>query len=598
MKKLSALLLLVAMVFSLVACGETTVTDTTDTTDAPADTAPVYDDPVDAFVAAATAAVAIPEGETCDLDARLPLVEPGEEKTLTIGIPVSANTLDYYNNDMTRWLEEKTGVHLEFVQFTGTTKENATQLSLMMAANEKLPDILIWFSGINRDKGVEYGRDGYFADLSEYFSDPDLNYYRRWGLQEYFDYDPTANQICMRQGADSETGAIYSYPLMTNEPEDRPKNHTQINKAWLEKLGMEAPRTVDELYDLLVAFRDNDMNGNGKKDEIPMIGRNTTGYKNVVNWVINAFVYLNDSYYFNVTDGKVWLPHDTDEYRQGLIFVKKLVDEGLLSDQFWTITGSEYLGLITPSDRNYAVGILGANIYSDFPASSHLMQDYAEVPPLKDATGKGGYGPLDSYLMSYSSFITTDCEDPELAFRLLDFLSGPEGWLHMRWGLEGRDWEWVDPAEGLPGSQGGVARVRSLVDSDPQTYPNTITWTGTYAGLSCSAAHQRVVDMSDPENYITARSIHDTDIIRYYEEAGQPDELYYYNIFTPEEAEWVEENAPDIKEFIKNSRAEFCSGVQDPNDDAAWQKYVDDLHSLGTDRWIEIAQASYDRLNG
>ena len=36
-----------------------------------------------------------------------------------------------------------------------------------------------------------------------------------------------------------------------------------------DNLGLEAPTTVDELYDVLVAFRDNDPNGNGQKDEIP-----------------------------------------------------------------------------------------------------------------------------------------------------------------------------------------------------------------------------------------------------------------------------------------------------------------------------------------
>ncbi|MBQ7565925.1 MAG: extracellular solute-binding protein [Oscillospiraceae bacterium] len=599
MKRLISLLLLLAMAFSLAACGgqpEAPTTELAATGEAP--TAVAEDlDPVDAFVEGVRLATTPPEGETYDFQSHLPLVEPGEDVTLTIGVPVNGNTLDYYDNDYTHWIEENTGIHLEFVQFAGKSSDVATQLSLMMAAGERLPDILLWFSGIGRDQSIEYGRDGYFADLSPYFTDPDMNYYRRCGLKRSFDYDPEANLICMRQGADISTGAMYSYPLLTNEVEDRPRNHIQINKAWLEKLGMEAPRTIDELYDLLVAFRDNDMNGNGKKDEIPMVGR-ISSYRDVVQWILNAYIYINDTYYFNVTDGKVWIPHDTDEYRQGLIFVKKLVDEGLLSNQTWTITTSEYRNLITPADNDFYVGILGANIYSDFPASSRLMQDYAEVPPLKDYTGKGGYGPMGSYLMSYNTYVTTDCERPDVAFRLLDYMSGPENWRHMRWGVEGRDWEWVDPELGLPGNLGGVARVRALVDSDPQTYPNSITWTGVYAGISCSAATQGVIDMSDPENYRTARSIHDTSIIRYYEEAGQPDELYYYDIFTPEESDWNIEHAPDIKDYIKTSRAEFCNGIRDPENDADWEQYVNDLHALGTEQWIANAQASYDRLNG
>lgn len=44
-----------------------------------------------------------------------------------------------------------------------------------------------------------------------------------------------------------------------------------INKAWLDQLGLEVPTTTEELYELLCAFRDNDMNGNGDTtDEIPL----------------------------------------------------------------------------------------------------------------------------------------------------------------------------------------------------------------------------------------------------------------------------------------------------------------------------------------
>lgn len=63
-------------------------------------------------------------------------------------------------------------------------------------------------------------------------------------------------------------GHIYSCPQL-NKTEGNLIHHYWINKTWLDNLGLEAPTTVDELYDVLVAFRDNDPNGNGQKDEIP-----------------------------------------------------------------------------------------------------------------------------------------------------------------------------------------------------------------------------------------------------------------------------------------------------------------------------------------
>ena len=44
-----------------------------------------------------------------------------------------------------------------------------------------------------------------------------------------------------------------------------------INKTWLDNLGLEVPTTLGELKDVLIAFRDNDANGNGDTtDEIPL----------------------------------------------------------------------------------------------------------------------------------------------------------------------------------------------------------------------------------------------------------------------------------------------------------------------------------------
>ncbi len=43
-----------------------------------------------------------------------------------------------------------------------------------------------------------------------------------------------------------------------------------INTQWLDNLGLEMPTTMEEFYDVLCAFRDEDANGNGDpNDEIP-----------------------------------------------------------------------------------------------------------------------------------------------------------------------------------------------------------------------------------------------------------------------------------------------------------------------------------------
>ena len=43
-------------------------------------------------------------------------------------------------------------------------------------------------------------------------------------------------------------------------------------------------------------------------------------------------------------------------------------------------------------------------------------------------------------------------------------------------------------------------------------------------------------------------------------------------------------------------KAKFYQGELDVNDDAAWQSYVDEMQSLGLERYIEIYQGALDRM--
>jgi ABC-type glycerol-3-phosphate transport system substrate-binding protein len=65
----------------------------------------------------------------------------------------------------------------------------------------------------------------------------------------------------------SPDGGLYSFPFYYSDPTDPQCYAYWINKDRLDKLGLEMPTTPDELFDVLVAFRDGDPNGNGIPDE-------------------------------------------------------------------------------------------------------------------------------------------------------------------------------------------------------------------------------------------------------------------------------------------------------------------------------------------
>ena len=67
-----------------------------------------------------------------------------------------------------------------------------------------------------------------------------------------------------------ENGAIYGIPNYRSLW-PRTNRVLYINKTWLDNLGLQVPTTMDELEEVLIAFKNEDPNGNGDtKDEIPL----------------------------------------------------------------------------------------------------------------------------------------------------------------------------------------------------------------------------------------------------------------------------------------------------------------------------------------
>ena len=65
--------------------------------------------------------------------------------------------------------------------------------------------------------------------------------------------------------------------------------------------------------------------------------------------------------------------------------------------------------------------------------------------------------------------------------------------------------------------------------------------------------------------------------------------------FLVEENTSVQTVKVELETFIDESKVQFITGVQDVNDDSAWQAYVDSLESIGMSKLIDVYQTAYDR---
>ena len=350
---------------------------------------------------------------------------------------------------------------------------------------------------------------------------------------------------------------------------------------------------ITELKEVLIAFRDGDPNGNGKKDEIPAIGRADDFQSALLQWIMNAFIFEYDKYRYIVEDDVVSAPYHTDEYRQGIIFMKELVDEGLLSPMCWTATQEEIVSLVNPTEGSpYTVGIFAGPGDSWFEEGHQSIWDYSVQGPLADETGKGGWAPTTVDQADYANYITTDCDKPLVAFRFLDFLSSGEGYLRQRWGEKGVDWDYADENEPLPGFLGGKARI---VVHNPLVFAEINNQTWHMQRSVCSEGYwQYAQDLSDGS--WKSQMCLQLQAIKASYDAGKHPAQQIYNVNRTEENDeaWTEANS-NIASYYKQARAEFCTGVRDPKSDADWQAYLKDLDDLRYhEDWIGPAQTSWD----
>jgi len=509
------------------------------------------------------------------------------DDTLTIGIPKNANVDDYETNSYTLWLEEQTGYNLEFQFFSSASTDYKSQISTMIAGGEKLPDIL-WGMELDSNAYEMYGEDGFFVDLTPYFEDQEKSSVF-WDRLSHV-YPEDFQEFIRENLAEPDSQKIWAMPTIESTEFDTMKYQVFINQVWLDKLGLSMPTDTDSLYNVLKAFVTKDPNGNGKTDEIGIVGAdNNTGSYNAVSWILNMFINESRDEYWNVDEnGKLYLPYITDEYRQGLIYLNKLVKDGLMPDSLFTMSMSDIKGVANPADGVNKAGIIVGHPTIIFTEDNESLYEYA---PLKT----WGYAVRSEGTFRKNTFITTDCENVEAAWNLLMTMCTKESAMRQRYGEKGVDWE--DADDGATSFLGREADLKVLNESAWAT-GNTL-WHAIGATINVNAENEsRQIDeniskwgkwkmdlMKETyENWVAA-------------EEAKPSVLVPKLVMTSEETEATQVERDNCKAWLNTMRAKFACGTENlnPSDDGDWNDYVSKMESYGLAKWQEQAQDIYDR---
>lgn len=502
------------------------------------------------------------------------------ERVLNVGIPQKATITSYEDNAFTKYVEEQTGIKLKFTYFASSGADYNKQIALLATSGAEMPDVFIGFPALT---GNEYGEMGYFIDLTDLIEKHAPTYKEQYEKLPQETKDKVQLSI-----VDPITEAIYGMPqAQTFDTIDKIQNMMLINKTWLDELGLAMPTTTDEFYNVLTAFKTQDPNGNGTTDEIPWFGK-ASGVDDIAYYIINAFTYYNHEDFFHVENGKLYAPVATDEYREAIKYLKKLCDEGLLSDLSFSVTAStEIKAMNTPASGVAQVGVICGHPLTYCDVTSPILDEYVALPALGAATSKGGYTALLENPVQVGAFITKDCANPELAMELLDFFYTDGAVTRMRHGA--KDVDWVEGS----GTDTYGYEVTTMIKNAKASVEGNTSWSITGIGIQTPQNYNGVRADDTKEAKMMSRIY--KEILTVMQNATEPKELLPLLIYTEEEEEVYTEYLGLLKDQVAAQRDLFITGDKDINNDAHWNEYLKSLENLKLSELLKNAQAAYDR---
>ncbi|NOU94073.1 extracellular solute-binding protein [Paenibacillus sp. LMG 31456] len=492
-----------------------------------------------------------------------------EKTTLKVMVKGSSIVENFATNEFTKWLEEKTNIHIDWE--VAPEKTFAEKLNVSLASGD-YPDVLLNMSVSPIQQSI-YGKDGVFIPLNPYID--------KYGVEMKKMYEQVSY---VKDLITMPDGNIYSVPQVNDCYHCSLGQKMWIYQPWLDKLGLKMPETTDEFYQVLKAFKEKDPNGNGKADEIPLVGATNGPSSTLDLFLPSAFIEKDFNLRF-VKDGKVQVAFNQPEWKEALKYINKLYAEGLISPQAFTQDRNQLkqMGLNPEIPIVGAIASQNQTVFVD--VDNPRFKDYTSVPPLKGPAGirSTAYNP---YAVSTGQFVITNkTKNPAAAFRMADLLLSEEATLRSTQGRP--DQEWVRPAQGELGVNGKPAKWKSIATFGKL---QNVHW--AQAGPSLRTNDLRLSVVADPKNSLELILYNETK--KYEPYKTDPGKIVPPVFFTNEQAEELATLEKTLTDYRTEFFAKTVTGSLDV--DKEWSNYLSNLDKMNIKRYLEIYQQAYTQF--
>lgn len=388
-------------------------------------------------------------------------------------------------------------------------------------------------------------------------------------------YAPNFNKLMekypeIRMSITAADGHIYTLPIVITAQSLLTGQKPWINKEWLDKLNLKAPKTTDELITVLKAFRDRDPNGNGKKDEIPFTAK---GIDDLTYFLAGSWGLPKQmGGEIQIKKGKVSFWYKDPLYKEVLMFMNKLYNEGLIDREIFTHTQAQFLSKLN-TDKSGMFLIVSDDVWSKY------SNDFTGMAPLKGPHGDRMVSPVSPMASPLGAFAISKVNKyPEATLRWVDYFYSMEGSVFVSMGIEGKTCVrkpdgTLDFTDEIKNDPRGLSLAQGQFSPRPGGgFPQ---WRNEQSviGLDTPNARraQEFLNPYMPKEGIIAAPIFD--------------EATYNRVGTI---------LNDYQSYTSEARARFITGQWSFD---KWDEYVATLNKIGIKELEKIYQEAYDRVS-
>ncbi len=314
-------------------------------------------------------------------------------------------------------IEEATGVTLNHIAPPGANYDE--KLTLILSGQDgELPDL----ARLNKSqwtKMFDYADQGALMDLSEMVQDyPNI----------LAQVPQEALDMC------STEDGLWGIPIVSSPN----RMNTIIRQDWLDNLGLEAPETLDDYYNVMKAFTNDDPDGNGQDDTYGMTGAGLEGLEPYLGAYGVTGVYQG---YFYEEGGELKAQAVNPAAKDALAMLNQWYSEGLIDPEFSIIKNDSELNDKAMKNQfglTYRWWTWEPKIEAEMRLVDPDVTFSRIAPPVGEdgMSGNKGVGMINGVII-----MLKDAQNPTAAMELIDWYHTEEGMMTVYSGVEDIHWE-------------------------------------------------------------------------------------------------------------------------------------------------------------